>query len=109
MPGPPMHRVLSVIHGLVFGGAHNQLVRLAPGLREAGFETVAVLPPQAAEAAARLEADGIEVIETELSSFRRSRDPRLNLAAAAAARREIRALRSLIRAQRARRSSRSTG
>ena len=101
MPGPSKHRVLSVMHGPVFGGAHNQLVRLAPGLAGEGFEVVAAVPPQAEEAARRLEAAGIETVRMALPSFRISPDPRLNLAALADARRAIRALRGVIRSRRA--------
>ena len=94
-------RIISVIHGPVFGGAHNQLVRLDPLLREAGFETVAVVPPAAEEAAKRIEAAGIETITLPLSSFRLERDPRRTIAAAAEARRNVGALRRLLREQRA--------
>ncbi len=97
MSRPTTHRVLSVIHGPVFGGAHNQLVKLDPALREAGFETVAVLPPEAEAAARRIEAAGIEVVRLPLGSFRLSRDPALNVGVAARARSDIRALRGLIR------------
>ena len=90
-------RVVSVIHGPVFGGAHNQLVRLDPLLRDEGFETVAVVPPEAEEAARRIEAAGIEVIRLPLSSFRLVRDPRRTLVAGAEARRNIGALRQLVR------------
>ena len=93
MATPSPHRVLSVMHGPVFGGAHNQLVRLAPGLRAAGFETVAAVPLEADLAAARIEAAGIEVERLPLVRFRATAGPRTNLATLAGLRREI-ALRS---------------
>ena len=92
-----MPRVLSVIHGPVFGGAHNQLVRLQPGLARAGFETVAALPPEADEAARRIEAAGIEVIRIPLASLRATWDPRVNLATLSNLRGDVRRLRGVIR------------
>jgi glycosyltransferase involved in cell wall biosynthesis len=69
-------RVLSVIHGPTFGGAHNQLLRLHRPLQARGFETIAVLPAEADAAAARIEAAGIEVHRERLGRLRASADPR---------------------------------
>jgi glycosyltransferase involved in cell wall biosynthesis len=91
------HRVLSVMHGPVFGGAHNQLVRLHPALRAAGFETVAAVPVEADVAAERIEAEGIEVLRLPLVRFRGTAGPRTNLDTLRGLRREIGATREAIR------------
>jgi glycosyltransferase involved in cell wall biosynthesis len=54
----------------VFGGAHNQLIRLAPGLKDAGIETVAVIPPEAEDAARRVEAAGVEAVRVPTARLR---------------------------------------
>ena len=96
----PRHRVLSVMHGPVFGGAHNQLVRLHPALRAAGFETIAAVPVDAEAAAARIEAAGIEVLRLPLVRFRGTAGPLTNLATVGGLRREVKALREAIRPRR---------
>lgn len=93
------HRVLSVMHGPVFGGAHNQLVRLAPGLREAGYETIAAVPVEAEAAAERIEAAGVEVVRLPLVRFRGTAGPLTNLKTIAGLRREVRSLREAIRSR----------
>jgi glycosyltransferase involved in cell wall biosynthesis len=100
MAEPTPHRVLSVMHGPVFGGAHNQLLRLHPALRAAGFETIAAVPLDAAQAAARIEAAGIEVLRLPLVRFRGTAGPLTNFRTIAGLRREIRAIRGVIRARR---------
>ncbi len=97
MVEPTPHRVLSVMHGPVFGGAHNQLVRLHPALRDAGFETIAALPLDAEAAAARIEAAGIEVLRLPLVRFRGTAGPLTNLRTVAGLRGEVRAIREAIR------------
>ncbi len=101
MPVKGSQRVVSVIHGPVFGGAHNQLLRLDPELRSRGIETVAVLPAEAEDAARRLEAADIEVVQIPLRSFRLTRDPAVNARTIADVRRNVGALRGVIRARRA--------
>jgi glycosyltransferase involved in cell wall biosynthesis len=59
-----------VIPGPVFGGAHNQVIRLAPGVAAAGIETVAVIPPEAEDAAGRIEAAGVEVVRAPMARLR---------------------------------------
>jgi glycosyltransferase involved in cell wall biosynthesis len=95
------HRLLSVIHGPVFGGAHNQLIRLAPALREAGIETVAVVPPEAEAAAKRIEAIEVEVVRMPLGSLRATANPRVHARLLTGLRRDIRRLRGAIRRQQA--------
>jgi glycosyltransferase involved in cell wall biosynthesis len=94
-------RLLSVIPGPVFGGAHNQLIRLAPGLADAGIETVALLPEDADEAASRIEAAGIEVIRAPISRLRGTAGALTAARSLAALPPEVRRLRRLIAAERA--------
>lgn len=82
-------RLASVIHGPAFGGAHNQLLVLAGPLRERGIESIAVLPPEAEAAAARIEAGGVETVRVPLSRLRASLNPASQLAFASRVRREI--------------------
>jgi glycosyltransferase involved in cell wall biosynthesis len=66
----PVIRVLSVIHYPVFGGPHNQVLRLASPLRERGFSTLAVLPDQPGNAFERLSAGGVDVVRMPLGRLR---------------------------------------
>ncbi len=90
-------RLLSVIHGPTWGGAHNQAATLAPSLRRLGVETIVLLPSEAEEAGERLERAGVEAIRVGLSRPRATRDPRPNLRLARRTPGEIRALERLIR------------
>ena len=92
-----MRRCLFVIHYPVFGGPHNQALRLAPALRSRGWEMVVVLPDEPGNAAGRLRAAGIQTLETPLGRLRASPDPRLHLRFAAGFRPQVRLLRSQIR------------
>lgn len=82
-------KLLSVIHGPAYGGAHNQAAVLVGPLRELGVETVVVLPVEARAAAHRLLAAGVDVSLTRLSRPRATLDPRPNLRLARGLRREI--------------------
>lgn len=68
-------RVLYAIPGAVFGGAHNQVLRLAPLLRARGVEPVVVLPDEVGDAAAALRAAGVETHSVPLVRLRATRDP----------------------------------
>jgi glycosyltransferase involved in cell wall biosynthesis len=63
-------RLLYYIPGPTFGGAHNQVVRLADPLRAAGIEPVVLLPDQPGDAFERLGAAGVEVYRMELHRLR---------------------------------------
>lgn len=89
--------MLAVLHGGVYGGAHNQLARLRPGLAGAGFVPVAVVPPEAEPAAQRLEDEGIEVVRLPLESLRASADPRVHARSVLQLRRDVAELRRAIR------------
>jgi glycosyltransferase involved in cell wall biosynthesis len=90
-----------VIPGPLFGGAHNQLIRLNAPLAEAGFEAVAAVPPEAEEAARRIEAAGIEAVRVEMSRLRGTAGPLAGARSLAALRGDVRRLRRVIRRQRA--------
>lgn len=90
-------RLLSVIHGPVFGGAHNQLLRLRDPLARRGCETVAVLPDEPGNAVARLREAGVEVVVMPLHRLRASMRAAPHVALARSLVREVRALRRLIR------------
>lgn len=70
-----MH-VLSVIHYPVFGGPHNRNMRLAPVLAKQGISTTVLLPAEQGNAAKRLRAAGIRVIEIPLRRIRATKNVR---------------------------------
>lgn len=72
-------RVLYVIPGAVFGGAHNQVLQLSAPLRRAGYESVVLLPQEPGDAFARLVDGGIEVHTAPLVRIRATFDPGIQL------------------------------
>ena len=66
-----------MIQGPVFGGAHNQLVRLREPLAGLGVEIEAALSDDAEAAANRMRAAGLATSTLPLGRLRASRDPRL--------------------------------
>ena len=72
-------RVMYAIPGAVFGGAHNQVLRLAPLVRARGMEPVVVLPDEVGDAAAALRAAGVETHSAPLVRLRATRDPGTHL------------------------------
>jgi glycosyltransferase involved in cell wall biosynthesis/uncharacterized protein YbaR (Trm112 family)/SAM-dependent methyltransferase len=92
-----MTRVLCVIHYPVFGGPHNQALRLAASLRARGWETVVLLPDEPGNAAERLRSGGVEVLTIPLRRLRAARDPRLHVRFVVAMWSEVRAIRRVIR------------
>ena len=93
-------RILSVIHFPVFGGPHNQALQLADPLSARGFRTLVVIPNEPGNAADRLRAGGVEVIEVPLSRLRATTDLRRHAGMVAAMPGEIQRLRRLIRSER---------
>ena len=75
-----MRKVLSVIHFPVFGGLHNQVLRLHAPLAQRGWEIIAVLPEEGSDAAARLRTAGIRIIQMPLHRPRKSLNPLLHVA-----------------------------
>ncbi len=91
-----MKRVLAVIHGPAYGGAHNQLVMLAAPLARRGFELAAVVPEGSEAAAERLEEAGVDTSVVPLRRLRATADPRVQAGFAARFWPETRRLRHLI-------------
>jgi glycosyltransferase involved in cell wall biosynthesis len=71
--------VLCVAQAPLFGGPHNQTIRLAEPLLRRGWETVVAIPDDPGTAAPRLRESGIELEELPLGRARASVDPRLLL------------------------------
>lgn len=92
-------KVLNVIHYPVFGGPHNQALRLAMPLAARGFETVVVVPDAQGNAAERLRAGGVEVKVMPLHRLRATADPGAHIGLAARLPGEVRRLRLLIRTE----------
>ena len=95
-----MRRVLHVVHYPVFGGPHNQALRLAAPLRTRGWETIVLLPTESGNARDRLAEDGVQVVAIPLHRLRATRSLRTHLETVASLPREVRAIRRLIRAHR---------
>ncbi len=88
--------LLSVSHGSVFGGAHNQMLRLHAPLLERGWRTIVALPDEPGNAAERLERAGIEVIRIPLRRLRATANPSVQARFLGSLRRDVRTLRDLI-------------
>lgn len=72
-------RFLFATHSPVFGGPHNQAVQLSVPLARRGWETVVLLPDESGNAAQRLRASGVEVVQIPLWRLRARPDPFLQL------------------------------
>jgi glycosyltransferase involved in cell wall biosynthesis len=70
-----MRCFLFVIHYAVYGGPHNQALRLAGPLRDRGWETVVLLPDEEGNAAERLRGAGVETLTVPLGRIRATRSP----------------------------------
>lgn len=90
-------RLLSVIHGPVYGGGHSQLVRLRRPLEALGCETVALVPSESGNAFGRLREAGVDVLSIPLHRLRATPNPGTHGRFLAAFRSEVRAIRGLIR------------
>lgn len=91
-----MRRILAVIHGPAFGGAHNQLVMLREPLARRGFELAAAVPKGSEAIAERLGDAGVETRILPLHRLRATPDPRAQAAFAASFWPETRTLQRLI-------------
>lgn len=89
--------LLHVVHYPVFGGPHNQALRLARPLAARGYETVALLPDEPGNAVERLRAGGVETVTLPLHRLRARPDPRVQARFAFGFPGEVRAIRQLIR------------
>ena len=89
-----------MIGGPVFGGAHNQALRLTPLLRETGWETIVVLPDEEGDALGRLSASAIDVVTMPLDRLRMTRSMRAQAKLVTGFRAEVANLSRLIRERR---------
>lgn len=89
-------RVLAVIQGPVYGGAHNQIVSLRSPLAKLGVELEAVLSEDGAAAAERMRRAGTPTSVLPLGRLRASPDPRVQARFIARTGPDLRRLRRLI-------------
>lgn len=89
-------RVLSVQHYPVFGGPHNEVVKLNPYLQELGIETLVALTDQRGNAHERLEGRA-RVRTLRLNRIRQTLNPVVHASTAAAVLPDVARLRRLVR------------
>jgi len=68
-------QVLSVLHYNGFGGPHNCNMRVIPLLAARGIHTTVLLPQEPGDAAQRLGAAGIEIVQIPLGRLRLTMNP----------------------------------
>lgn len=90
-------RLLSVVHGPIYGGGHNQTIRLREPLEQRGFETIALVPTEPGTARPRLEAARVETVALPLGRLRATINPALHGRLMIGLPREVWAIRRLIR------------
>ncbi|MGH2561659.1 MAG: FkbM family methyltransferase, partial [Thermomicrobiales bacterium] len=81
-PSPPTTsdaNILRVVHYPIYGGPHNEAVRLEPVFRACGMRSLMLLPDEPGNARARIETAGVEVVAMPLHRLRAQPDPRLQL------------------------------
>jgi glycosyltransferase involved in cell wall biosynthesis/uncharacterized protein YbaR (Trm112 family) len=89
--------IMTVIHYPVFGGPHNQTVRLEASLRNRGWRNLVVLPNEAGNAVARLAQAGLEVKTIPLHRLRALHNPFVHASYVVGLSSEVNQLRGLIR------------
>lgn len=89
---------LFVIHYPVYGGPHNQAIRLHAPLAARGWHQVVLQPDEPGNAVPRLRAHSVEVAQLPLHRLRAKPDPRLQWRFARGFPGEVAAIRRLIRA-----------
>lgn len=94
-------KFLFVEHHPVFGGPHNQALRLDRALAARGWDTLAVLPNEPGSAAERLREGDVPVLTIPLTRVRNTTDPRTQLQAALRLGPDIARLRRVIQRSRA--------
>lgn len=70
-------RALVVVHYPIFGGPHNQALRLAEPLHRRGWNTLVVIPDEPGNAAERLREGDLPVLQMPFHRVRAIPDPRL--------------------------------
>lgn len=74
-----MNTVLYYIPGATYGGAHNQVLKLADPLQALGYVSVVLLPQEPGDAAERLRSAGIDVVTAPLRRLRAVATPTTHL------------------------------
>lgn len=97
---PPTRRFLFVLHHTVYSGPQNKILRLHQPLAARGWQAIVVQPDEPGNAADRLRAGGVEVVEMPLHRLRESKDPRVHVRFALSFAPEVRRIRRLIRDRR---------
>lgn len=92
--------LLYVVHYPIFGGPHNQALRLAEPLRRRGWDTLVLLPDEPGNAASRLQEGGVETVQMPLHRLRADPDPRLHVGFGLGFGPEVAQIRRLIRRRR---------
>lgn len=92
-----MNRVVYIVPGNVYGGAHNQIAQVSVEAKAAGIEILVLLPREEGDAGRRLAALGIEVRQVDMSRIRASKYIGQNLMHAMRLPLQIWRLRELIR------------
>lgn len=90
-------RYLFVIHYPVFGGPHNQALRLAEPLARSGWQTVVLLPDEPGNSVGRLREAGIDVVTAPLSRIRATADVRRHVRMIGNTRNDVRTIRRVAR------------
>jgi glycosyltransferase involved in cell wall biosynthesis len=90
-------RFLFVIHHAVYSGPQNQALRLKAPLAARGWDTVVALPDEPGNAAERLRAAGVDVVQFPLHRLRATLDPREHIGLALAFRREVEHIERVVR------------
>lgn len=101
-PSGSRHRqkCLVVIHYPVFGGPHNEALRLRGALAQRGWDLEVLLPEAPGNAAQRLRAGGVSVIQMPLHRARLSRDVRVHWSLMRMFLREVATIRDIIHGRR---------
>jgi len=90
-------RRLHVIHYPIYGGPHNEALRLSAPLADLGWDTTVVLPDEPGNARERLESAGVEVVSMPLGRLRAVRSPKAHLQFGLGLAPQVLAIRRLIR------------
>lgn len=91
-------KVLSVVHGPVYGGVHAQVERLHGPLAVRGCELSCLLPDEQGTGAERISAAGVPVLTMPLHRLRATKNPLGHAQLARSLRAEIKAIARLLRA-----------
>ena len=90
-------RVLSIQHYPIFGGPHNEILRLQPEMERLGVKIIVAHSDEPGNAAQRLIDHDVEVHKIPLRRLRQSWNPLVHLRTTLAVKADVAALRELIR------------